>query len=85
MQDNRSYIGDEQRPALDVYKSLNEQCRQKIAIANPRVWQIMVQTQPAPYEHLKQLYDRKITIGEYNAYRQEVLEKFNSAIAASPR
>jgi hypothetical protein len=31
------------------------------------------------------LYDGKITIGEYNTYRQEVLEKLNSALAASPK
>jgi hypothetical protein len=37
MQSNPRYVTDEQRPALDVYKSLNEQCRNNIATANPRV------------------------------------------------
>jgi hypothetical protein len=85
MQSNPGYVTDEQRPALDVFKSLNEQCRNNIATANPRVWQIMVQVQPAPYEKLKQLYDRKITIGQYNTYRQEIAEKFKSAIAGPPK
>ena len=31
MQSNPRYVTDEQRPALDVYKSLNEQCRNNIA------------------------------------------------------
>jgi hypothetical protein len=82
MQSNPQLVTDPQRPALDVFKSLNEQCRNDIATANPRFWQIIVQIQPAPYEHLKQLYDRKITIGEYNTYRQEIIEKLKSAIAA---
>jgi hypothetical protein len=85
MQSNPLRISDAQRPVLDVFKSINEQCRNNIAAANPRLWQIIVQIQPAPYEHLKQLYDGKITIGEYNTYRQEVLEKLNSALAASPK
>jgi hypothetical protein len=85
MQSNPRYVTDEQRPALDVYKSLNEQCRNNIATANPRAWQIMVQIQPSPAEHLKQLYDRKITIGQYNTYRQEILEKFKQAIAGPPK
>jgi hypothetical protein len=82
MQSNPGYVTDEQRPALDAYKSLNEECRNNIATANPGVWKIMVQIQPSPSEHLKQLYDRKITIGQYNTYRQEILKKFKSALAA---
>jgi hypothetical protein len=83
MQSNTQRITDKQRPALDVFKSLNEQCRNNMATANPRLWQIITQVQgPAPYEHLKQLYDGQITIGEYNAYRQELLDKMNSALAA---
>jgi len=85
MQSNPRYVTNEQRPALDVYKSLNEQCRNNIATTNPRVWQIMVQIQTSPAEHLKQLYDRKITIGQYNTYRQEILEKFKQAIAGPPK
>src|SRR5208337_2708390 len=53
MQSNPGYVTDEQKPALDVFKSLNEQCRNNIATASPRVWQIILQIQPAPYEHLK--------------------------------
>jgi hypothetical protein len=85
MQSNPRYVTDEQRPALDVFKSLNEQCRNNIATANPRVWQIMVQVQPNPYVSLKRLYDRQMTIGQYNTYRQEIAEKFKSAIAAPPK
>jgi len=85
MQSNPRYVTDEQRQALDVFKSLNEQCRNNIATANPRLWQIIVQVQPAPYEKLKQLYDRQITIGQYNTYRQEIAEKFKSAMAAPPK
>ncbi len=85
MQSDPRYVTDEQRPALDVYKSLNEQCRTHIASANPRLWQTLVQVQPSPYEHLKQLYDRKITVGQYNTYRQELLENFNKAVAGPTR
>jgi hypothetical protein len=85
MESNPRYVTDVQRPALDVAKSLNEQCRNNIAKVNPRLWQILVQVQPTPHEHLRLLYDRKITIGEYNTYRQQMIEKFSSAIAASPK
>jgi hypothetical protein len=85
MESNPRYVTDVQRPALDVAKSLNEQCRNNIAKVNPRLWQILVQVQPTPHEHLKLLYDQKITIGEYNTYRQQMIEKFSSAIAASPK
>jgi hypothetical protein len=85
MQGNPRYVTDEQRPALDVFKSLNEQCRNNIAKMNPRLWQILVQVQPAPYVNLKKLYDRQITIGQYNTYRQEIEEKFKSALAAPPK
>jgi hypothetical protein len=85
MQSNPQYVTDQQRPALDVLKSLSEQCRKNMANVNPRLWQIMVQVQPAPYVNVKKLYDRQITIGQYNTYRQEILEKFKSAIAAPPK
>ena len=85
MQSNPQYITDQQRPALDVLKSVNEQCRNNIASTNPRLWQILVQVQPAPYANLKKLYERQMTIGQYNTYRQELLEKFQSAIAAPPK
>jgi hypothetical protein len=85
MQSNPQYITDQQRPALDVLKSVNEQCRNDIASTNPRLWQILVQVQPAPYVNLKKLYERQMTIGQYNTYRQELLEKFQSAIAAPPK
>jgi hypothetical protein len=85
MQSNPRYVTDEQRPALDVFKSLNEQCRNNIAAANLRLWQIFVQVQPNPYVNLKRLYDRQMTIGQYNTYRQEIVEKFKSALAAPPK
>ena len=85
MQSNPGYVTDEQKPALDVFKSLNEQCRNNIATASPRVWQIILQIQPAPYEHLKQLYDGKITIGQYNTYREEIADKFKSTVAGQPK
>ena len=85
MQSNPQYITDQQRPALDVLKSVNEQCRNNIASTNPRLWQILVQVQPAPYANLKKLYERQMTIGQYNTYRQELLEKLQSAIAAPPK
>jgi hypothetical protein len=85
MQSNPQYITDQQRPALDVLKSVNEQCRNNIASTNPRLWQILVQVQPAPYVNLKKLYERQMTIGQYNTYRQELLEKLQSAIAAPPK
>ena len=74
MQSNPQYITDQQRPALDVLKSVNEQCRNNIASTNPRLWQILVQVQPAPYVNLKKLYERQMTIGQYNTYRQELLK-----------
>jgi hypothetical protein len=59
MQSNPQYITDQQRPALDVLKSVNEQCRNDIASTNPRLWQILVQVQPAPYVNLKSCTNAK--------------------------
>jgi hypothetical protein len=81
MQRNPSNVTDEQQPALDALKSAIEQCRNILATATPRLWQIMTQVSPDHSEHLKQLYDRKVTIGQYNTYRQEVSDKFKSAVA----
>ena len=85
MQSNPRYVTDDQRPALDLFKSLGEQCRNNIAKLNPRLWQIMVQVQPTPHVNLQKLYDRQITIGQYNTYRQEIADKFKSALAAPPK
>jgi hypothetical protein len=85
MQSDPHCVTDEQRPALDVVRSVIEQCRNNIATANPRLWQILVQVSPAPNVTLKKLYDRQITIGQYNTYRQEIEDKFKSALAAPPK
>lgn len=82
MQSNSAHLTDVQRPALDVFRSLNEQCRNKIATNNPQLWQIMERVNPHPYEYLVKLYKAEITIGEYNTYRQKVAENFRAAVAA---
>lgn len=83
MQSNPVRVTDEQRAALDVFKSLSDQCRAKIATDNPRVFQIMEQINPDPHAKLMMLYQRQITIGEYNIYRQQMSDKFRAAVAAS--
>ncbi len=80
-QRNSDFITNEQRPALDAMKEIGEKCRTKIAVANPQLWKIMEQIQPAPYAGLTLLYDKKITIGQYNTRMQEVLDKFRAALA----
>lgn len=80
-QSNAEFITIEQRPALSAYKELNEQCRNRIEVANPQLWKIITQLSPAPYENLKALYDRKITIGQFNVKKQELLNKLQAAIA----
>jgi hypothetical protein len=85
MQSNGSYISDSQKPALDVLKSVSEQCRKVIAAANPRLWQIVVEVSPDPSEHMRDLYNRSITIGQYNTWRQETHEKLNKALAAAAK
>ncbi|HZS84346.1 MAG TPA: hypothetical protein VFA50_15835 [Stellaceae bacterium] len=83
MQSNASYITEEQRPALDAFEGLFMQCRQKIAAANPILSRIMVQVDPSPTEELKSLYDGKITWGQYNTHRQELLDKLQAAVAGT--
>jgi hypothetical protein len=75
------FITNEQRPALDALKETNEKCRNRIAVANPRLWKLMMQIQPAPYANLILLYNKKITIGQYNTKRQEVVNKLQAALA----
>ncbi len=65
-QSNPDFIKDEQLPALVAYKELQEQCRTRIATANPQLIKIMMLVQPAPYESLNLLHEKKITIGQYN-------------------
>jgi len=80
-QNNSNYITNEQRPALDAYKELLGQCRNKIAAANPHLWKIMMQVQPAPYKELTLLYNKKITTGQFNTRKQETADKLQAAVA----
>jgi hypothetical protein len=84
-QRDTNFIRNEQRPALDAFKELNEQCRYKIAGASPRLWKIMRQLQPEPYTNLGLLYDKKNTIGEYNSRKQEFLDKLHALVAEQVR
>jgi hypothetical protein len=81
-QNDPTFIKDTQRPALDVLKELVERCRKEMAKANPQMWKILVQVQPAPQENLILLYRKKITIGEFNKRKQDTLEKLQAAIAS---
>jgi hypothetical protein len=85
MQGNPTYVNDEQRSALDAYAALIQQCRNKMAEVNLQLWKVIVQINPNPTEYLKELYDRKITLGQYNAHRQEILDKFSAAMAGLPK
>jgi hypothetical protein len=85
MQSNPTRITDVQRPALDVFKSISEQCRNKIATNIPQMWQIMEKINPHPYENLVKLYKAEITIGDYNTYRQQMSENFRAAITTPPK
>lgn len=82
MQSNPAHITDAQRPALDILRSVAEQCRSKIAASNARLAQIIEHINPHPAEHLAMLYKAEITIGEYNTYRQQTLDNFRAALAA---
>jgi hypothetical protein len=83
MQSNTAHITDAQRPALDILKSVAEQCRTKMISSSPRMAQIIEQVSPHPTEHLAMLYRAEITIGEYNAYRQQTEDNFRAALAAA--
>jgi predicted aspartyl protease len=83
MQSIDEMITDEQRTALDALPALREQCRARIATANPRLWKIAVQIDPAPDEELKKLYDRKITIGQFNSDKQALIAKLQAALASA--
>ena len=80
MQSNQNYVTDDQRTALDVYQPLHEQCRNKIMVANAPLAKIMLKVQPAPYADLRALYERKITIGEFNTRKQDDLDRLRAAL-----
>jgi hypothetical protein len=82
MQSNSARITDVQRPALDVLKSVVEQCRSRMATSNARLAQLIEQVNPHPAEHLTMLYKAEIAIGEYNTYRQQTDDNFRAAVAA---
>ena len=83
MQSIDAMVTDDQRAALNVLQTVRDQCRTRIAAANPKLWKLMVQLEPSPNEKLKELYDRKITIGQYNSDRQLLLDKFQTALVSS--
>ncbi len=85
MRKNPLFVSDEERVALDAFKPLNEQCRARMAEANPHLSEVIRQLQPAPYEKLIQLRSRQITIGQYNTYREEFTEKLRKALLSSPK
>jgi outer membrane protein assembly factor BamE (lipoprotein component of BamABCDE complex) len=65
-QSNSDFISDEQLSALDSYKELLDVCRSRLAAANPQRWKIVMQVQPSPHENLMLLFEKKITIGQFN-------------------
>src|SRR5262249_1101835 len=82
MQSNPGYVIDEQPAALNVWQPMMQQCRDKIAAANPRLFKILVEVSPSPNLDLRELYDRKITIGQYNTRKQDLNEMLRAAIAS---
>jgi predicted aspartyl protease len=83
MQSIEAMVTDEQMPALDVLQTVREQCRARMAGANPKIWKLIVQVDPSPNEDVKRLYDRKISIGQYNTDRQAAIVRFQSALAST--
>jgi hypothetical protein len=75
-------VTDEQRAALNVWQPMMQQCRDKIAAANPSLFKILVEVSPSPNVDLRDLYDRKITIGQFNTRKQDLNEKLRAAIAS---
>jgi hypothetical protein len=85
MKKNPLFVSDEERAALDAFRPLVERCRAKMAEANPHLAAVMHKLQPDPYEKLIQLRGRQITIGQYNAYRQEFTDKLRDALLSAAK
>lgn len=85
MQSNSKYITEIQRPAVDFLKTLKEQCRNKVAENAPRLGQLVETIDPNIYQELRMLYQKQITIGDYNMYSQSVAEKFRAAAVAAKK
>jgi predicted aspartyl protease len=83
MQTIQEKVTEEQRVALDTLQPIREQCRARIAAANPKLWKIMIQVDPSPTDEVKKLYDRSITIGQYNSDRQTLIARFQAALASA--
>jgi hypothetical protein len=80
-QSNSDFISNEDRPALDVLKGLNQKCREKLAEMSPPMWRVVTQIQPDPNAILLLLYGRKITIGQFNIRKQEAIDKYQAVLA----
>ena len=74
-QSNANFIENSQLSALDAYSELLDSCRNKLSAANPQLWKVMTQVQPLPHENLKLLYDKQITIGQFNTRKQETIDR----------
>lgn len=82
MQSNQNYVTESQRAALDAYQPLHEECRNKLMVASPTLAKVMVKVQPEPYTNLRALYERNITIGEYNIRKQDEIDKMKAALVS---
>jgi len=67
MKANSAYVTQEQRDALNVYEQLDARCRERQMGVSPIVGQVYQQMGTGDDELLK-LYQRKMTIGDYNSF-----------------
>ena len=76
-----SFIDDLQRPALEAYKVARATCLSNIARANSTIWKILAAQQPKWNDSITKLYQRDITIGQFNKLKQEIQDETTKELA----
>jgi S1-C subfamily serine protease len=82
MRSNTSFITEEQRPAVNALQSLVDQCRTILAKVDPK---LVGYSQEVSLDDARlRLYNRQMTIGEYNQARLEVAIELTERAAGVP-
>jgi S1-C subfamily serine protease len=82
MRSNPSFITEEQRPAVNALQSLVDQCRTILAKVDPK---LAGYSQEVSLDDARlRLYNRQMTIGEYNQARLEVAIELTERAAGVP-
>ncbi|GAN76849.1 hypothetical protein Asru_0169_03 [Acidisphaera rubrifaciens HS-AP3] len=78
MQSDPRHLDATQRPAVSALGPLRQQCRSKIDLLAPQLSAILSEINPDPQKDITDLYQDRITIGQYNTIIKQRLDKLKA-------